>query len=150
MARPTHVSVAPGVESALARNDAGVSLIEALVTMVLIAFLMLSIAQLIGASVLAHKASDDVTQVTAFAEQKLEELRNLDYDALTAGGSIAADVGGFFETEDIDGDGNDDFRRRWLVTDNGTSKDITVFSEAIRAVSGPAKNATLFALVANP
>lgn len=144
MARRRHA----GVVTSCARDEAGSTLVEALVATAMMGFVMLSIAQLIGVSVLAHKASEEVTEVTAIAEHKLEELRNMDYDLMVAGGSVVADVAPFFETTDIDGDGNDDYLCRWQVTDNGPSKNVTVFAQAIRTEIGQAKGATLFALVA--
>lgn len=131
-------------------DERGSSLVEAVVSLALIAMLMLSIAQAIGFTLLIHDASSDITEATSLAEHKLEELRNRDYANLNPGGTTTADVAGFFDQRDIDGDGTMDFRRRWLITDNGNSRTIEVFVESLTATAGPAKSARMFALVARP
>jgi prepilin-type N-terminal cleavage/methylation domain-containing protein len=128
----------------------GFSLIEVLITLVLAAIVFLAIAQTIGVSVAANKAATDYALATDFATQRLEELSQMDYDALVPGGSVAGDVGGYFDTIDSDGDGTIDYRRRWEITDLGASRRIRVQVEAVLAAFGPQKTVNLVTLIAQP
>lgn len=130
-------------------SHTGTSLVEALVSIFLLGLILLSLAQLIVTTVGVHAAAADITGATSLAEHKLEELRNTEYDNLTPGGDLAADVAGFFDQRDVDGDGTVEFQRRWQVTDNGDdTKTIQVFVEALVDVAGPEKSSTVIALVA--
>lgn len=130
--------------------EAGTSLVEALISIFLLGLVLLSLAQLIVTTVGVHAAAADITGATSLGEHKLEELRNSDYDDLTPGGDLTANVAGFFDERDIDSDGTVEFRRRWQVTDNGDTKTIEVFVEALVDVAGPEKTSSLIALVARP
>ena len=124
------------------------SLIEALVSLVILTVVLMGIAQMIAIGVLVNRASSDITNVTALAERRLEQLRSIDYAAIPIGGSITADSTGFFDTLDVDGDGVNDYTRRWLVTDSGTSKMIQVRVFSLLQVIGPAKETTIALMVA--
>jgi prepilin-type N-terminal cleavage/methylation domain-containing protein len=128
----------------------GFSLLEVLITLVLAAIVFLAIAQTIGVSVAANKAATDYALATDFATQRLEELTQMDYAALVPGGSVAGDVGGYFDTIDSDGDGTIDYRRRWEITDLGASRRIRVQVEAVLAAFGPQKTVNLVTLIARP
>lgn len=133
-----------------AGHDRGFSLIEALITIFVMGIMLLGIAQLIGVSVHLKKASEDVTSATVLAEQKLEELKNVEFDTLAAGGSVNVDLAGFFDTPDVDGDGAADYTRRWEVQDLGTGKVTRVRVVSQLASYGPAKESNLSALIAPP
>ena len=64
-------------------------------------------------------------------------------------GGVTADTPGFFDTVDVDGDGVDDYTRRWLITDNGTDKMIQVRVFSLLQVIGPTKEANMALMVAN-
>lgn len=129
-------------------SEKGTTLVEALISIFLASMIFLSIAQLIGIGVYVDRASEDITQATTVAEEKVEELRNTAYAALAVGGSIDADVAGFFDTKDVDGDGAGDYPRRWKITDLGTYKLIEVRATSTLQTIGPAKMATLTVRVA--
>lgn len=131
-------------------DERGFSLVEALVSIFVMGIVLLGIAQLIGVSVQLKKASEDVTSATALAEQKLEELKNVDFDTLVAGGSINGDLAGFFDNPDVDGDGNADFTRRWQVLDLGAGKVMRVRVLSQLAAFGPAKESNMSVLIARP
>ena len=135
-------------ESHESAHERGMSLIEALVSLLILTMVLMSMAQMIGIGVLVNRASEDITSITALAEQRLEQLRSVDYAAIPIGGSIAADSPGFFDTLDVDGDGVNDYTRRWLVTDSGTTKMIQVRVFSLLQVIGPAKEATIALMVA--
>lgn len=133
------------------RSDAaGFSLVEALVALFMIGLLLLGIAQMMGTSLQLQKASEDLVGATALAEHKLEELRNEDYVTLAAGGSLGADSVGYFDSPDVDGDGNAEFNRRWQITDLGPGKIVRVRVMSLLGALGPAKDSTLMTLVAQP
>jgi len=135
-------------ESASGPANAGFTLVELLIALFLLTIISLAMAQMIGVAIATNRASTDYTEATYTATDKLEELRDTDYPALAAGGSIDADIGGFCDMLDIDGDGNNDYTRRWLVTDLGDSKRISVRVVSQLSAFGPAKELTLVALVA--
>jgi prepilin-type N-terminal cleavage/methylation domain-containing protein len=132
------------------RNQAdGFSLIEVLIALFMATIVFLILGHMLGMSVEASRAASDTTRAAALAGDRLEALSQVDYDALAPGGSITADVAGFSETLDVDGDGLNDYQRRWEVTDLGSSKRIRVRVMALLDVVGPAKEATYVALRAD-
>jgi len=130
-------------------SEAGFTLIEALMSIFILTLLALSLGQLVGVGMLANKTAADMTQATALAGAKLEELRNGDYNDLVAGGSLDADVVGYNDTIDNNADGNDDYRRRWQVADQPGGKTVEVRTIALRDGIGPAKAATVATVVGN-
>ena len=127
----------------------GFSLIEVLVAVFMAGLVFLMMAQMIGIGVEAGRAASDTTRAGALAGDRLEELTQLDYDALLPGGNINADVGGFSDTFDVNGDGVDDYVRRWQITDMGAEKQIRVRVISLLDVVGPPKEATYVTLVAD-
>lgn len=132
------------------RNQRGFSLIEALVSIFLMGIVLLGVAQLIGVSIHLQRASEDLTLATVLAEQKLEELRNVDFNGLAPGGSINGNEPGYFDMPDVDNDGVVDYTRRWEVLDLGVGKLMRVRVISLLAVYGPAKDSMMTALVARP
>ena len=129
-------------------EDSGFTLVEALVAMFVTTLILLTIAELMITGLYVHRSATDVTETTALALERLEQLRNSTYDNLVAGRSIAVNVAGFSENLDIDNDGTDDYAPRWEILDLGDRKEIRVRSIALLTTIGPAKEATLFVLVA--
>ena len=127
----------------------GFSLIEVLVALFMATLMFLMTAQMVGLGIEANRAASDTTRASALAGDRLEELTQLDYLNLTPGGSLAADVGGFSDTLDVNGDGVDDYTRRWEITDLGSSKRIRVQVISTLDVVGPRKEATYVTLVAD-
>lgn len=131
------------------RGQAGFSLIEVLVALFMATIVFLMLGQMIGLGIEANRAATDATRAGALAGERLEELTQLDYDALNPGGSLVADTAGFWDTLDVDGDGTDDYTRRWEIADLGDSKRIRVRVFSTLDVVGPAKEATYVVLVAD-
>ncbi len=129
-------------------EDPGFTLVEALVAMFVTTLILLTIAELMITGLYVHRSATDVTETTALASERLEQLRNSTYDNLLPGGSINVNVAGFSENLDIDSDGTNDYARRWEILDLGDRKEIRVRSIALLTTMGPAKEATLFLLVA--
>jgi Tfp pilus assembly protein PilV len=129
-------------------GDPGFTLIEALVAMFVTTLILLAVAELMITGLYVHRSATDLTETTALAQERLEQLRNSHYDTLAAGGSIAVNSAGFSETIDIDGDGVDDYSRRWEVLDLGDRKEIRVRAISLLMTMGPPKEATLHLIVA--
>ena len=129
-------------------GERGTTLLEALVSLLILTSVLIGGAQLIGVSVLVNRASADITNVTALAERRLEQLRGQNYAAIPVGGSVLADLPGFFDSLDTDGDGVTDYSRRWQVTDSGSSKTIEVRVLSLLQVLGASKEARISLLVA--
>ena len=127
----------------------GFSLVEVLVAVFMAGLVFLMLAQMVGLSLEANRAATDTTRAGALASDRLEQLTQIDYPALAPGGSIGADLGGFFDILDVDGDGVDDYTRRWEIADLGDSKRIRVRVFSLLDVVGPAKEATYVTLVAD-
>jgi hypothetical protein len=128
--------------------DTGTSLVETMVALFVMSMILMGVAQMIGFTMLAHRVSEDLTAATVLAEDMLEQLKNTDYDTLTAGGSTAAEAVGFFDSPDLDGDGTPDYSRRWQIQDVVSGKVISVRVVSPLTASGPAKEATMVALIA--
>ena len=137
----------PRLETLTPTPVAGFSFIEVMVAMFLLTVIVFSVAELIGVSVSVNRAAADMTEASDLASSKMEEL-TLSFAGLNAGGSLDVDTPGFFDTPDVDGDGTGDYTRRWDVTDLGTSKQVRVRVIPQLASFGPAKEATIVALVA--
>jgi len=119
-----------------------------LVSLFLMSIVLLGIAQLILVSIHLQKASEDVTLATVLVEQKLEELKNADFNGLAPGGSINGNQPGYFDMPDVNNDGVVDFTRRWEIIDLGVGKVMRVRVVSQLAAYGPAKESTMTALVA--
>ncbi len=130
------------------RELRGFSLVEVLVSLFLMSIVLLGIAQLILVSIHLQKASEDVTLATVLVEQKLEELKNADFNGLAPGGSINGNLPGYFDMPDVNNDGVVDFTRRWEIIDLGVGKVMRVRVVSQLAAYGPAKESTMTALVA--
>ena len=137
------------VDDAAADPDiAGFLLVEVLVALFVASLIFLVLAGLTSFAVFVAKTSDNLTGATALASTKVEELRTMDYDDLTVGGSTTADVLGFFDDLDLDEDEFDDFHRRWQVVDQGTTKLISVYVSSELEMIGMPKDASITMLVA--
>ncbi len=129
-------------------TEGGFTLIEALVALFILTLVSLSMAQLIGMGLMVDANSEDLTSATALSSNKLEELRSSDYDSLTAGGDLTTDSTGYFDSPDLNGDGNPDFTRRWAIADQTGGKSIQVRVIANMDILGPEREATMATVVA--
>lgn len=131
------------------RIEAGFSLIEVLVAVFIAGLVFLMMAQLLGVGVEASRSASDMTKAAALASDRLEQITQSEYTDLVPGGDINNDVGGFSENLDVDGDGIDDYVRRWEITDLGSEMRIRVRVISLLDVIGPPKEATYVSLKAN-
>ncbi|MCH7823648.1 MAG: prepilin-type N-terminal cleavage/methylation domain-containing protein [Acidobacteria bacterium] len=128
--------------------ETGFTLVETLVAMFVTTLILLSVAQLMITSLYVHRSATDLTETTALSSERLEQMRNTQYDLLLPGGSIAVNAAGFWENLDINGDGVNDYARRWEVLDLGDRKEIRVRTMSLLSTMGPPKETTLHQLVA--
>jgi len=131
-----------------APSEAGFTLVESLVAMFVTTLILLTIAELMITGLYVHRSAADMTETTALSAERLEQLRNSQYDLLLPGGSIAVNAAGFSENLDVNGDGVDDYTRRWEVLDLGDRKEIRVRTMALQSFMGPPKETILHLLVA--
>ena len=130
--------------------DAGYLLVEVLVGLFLMTIIVLAMAQLVVLSVAVNRGAVEYTEATYLASEKMEELLEVRYTTLDAGGSLDGNTTGFFDSPDVDGDEVGDYERRWEIIDLGDSKEIRVRLIAVRAAYGPPKQVTLVTLMASP
>ena len=120
-----------------------------MIALLIMLMILLSVAQLFGMSMAVNQAADDITQVTSLASEMMEQLKYRGYDGLTAGGSLTADVGGYFDSPDVDEDPDAEYTRRWLLLDNDTHMEIQVRVIATSESQGTLKETTVTAIVAD-
>jgi len=130
------------------KAERGFSLLETMLAMLIMLMILLSVAQLFGMSVAVNKAADDITQVTSLASEMIEQLKFRGYDGLTAGGSLASDATGYYDTPSVDSDSAAEFTRRWQLTDNGDYMQIDVRVISMSALNGALKETTVTTIVA--
>ena len=94
----------------------GFTLIEMLITLVILSVSLLALAALMGVTIRNNAYGGHVTEATTFAQDKLEELK--------AGGWESASDGTF--TDNPNGSTGIHYVRRWAVVTNGSLKTITV------------------------
>jgi Tfp pilus assembly protein PilV len=126
----------------------GFTFVEAIIALFILTLVSLTMAQMIGMGMLAEANSEGLTSVTTLAGNKIEELRNGGYSALSAGGDLDSNVSGYFETLDADGDGVDDFTRRWSIADQTGGKVLQVRVVSNLETIGEPREATMATVVA--
>jgi len=119
-------------KSHLKSKKNGFSLIEALISIVLIAIALLGLAQMFTFSLLNNTRADKITNATFLAQQQIDFLRNLTATELNTMTTSPVD-----ELLDLNNDGFVDFRR---VTDLSTlgynyQVRVLIFTEAHTGVS---------------
>ena len=84
-------------------HQRGLTFIETLVTTLLTSIAILGLVALFSDSVKQNAVAADITVTTSLAQDKMEELRNVDYGTLTAGGdagSVTTMVSGYSDNPD--------------------------------------------------
>ncbi len=123
-----------------ARGERGFSFIEVILSIALLAFAMLGLAQLFLLGLANNARSDQISNAVFLAQQELDELRTLTADELKAMGASPVD-----QMIDVNTDGQMDFRRITRLTPQelNWTVDIWVFSVA-------QSNTELAILISNP
>jgi len=104
------------------RGFSGFSLIETLVATAVLTIGVLGLAQLLVMATAANRNARTVTTAAVLARSKMEELRAVPFDSLTASppGALAADTPGFVDYldasgADLDARAGAAFVRRWAI-----------------------------------
>ncbi len=121
----------------------GLTLVELLVAMFLIAIGVLAAAPMFMAAIEESAVGADLGSAGAVANERLELLRAERWRDLVPGGSLTADLPGYFD------DSHSGFIVRWRIEDKPNplnSKGISVRAVAERRVVGRAKDVVLTTL----
>ncbi len=96
-------------------SEAGFTLVEALVAMVVLAVGITAVANLMLVGASSNSVGNAATASAALATRELERLKAIEYVTLSAaqGGDLDADAAGFFRIDDVPGVGR--IRTRWTV-----------------------------------
>ncbi len=118
-------------------RQSGFTLIEALIAMVILAFGLIAITNLMLVAATSNTVANQSTAAASIASQQLEQLKALTWgDAgLTAGGSVTADTAYASDTP-MPGVGT--IHTRWRIVDvDTTTKYVVVRSEGTGILAGP-------------
>jgi len=122
-----------------ASHEAGFTLIEALVAMVILSFGLIAVTNLMIVAASSNTVANQGTAAAAIASDQLEILKRTPFgtapfDAGTVG-SVTSDAAGFTRDDAVPGVGT--IHTRWLVTRiNAQAYFITVRSEGLGALTG--------------
>jgi type II secretory pathway pseudopilin PulG len=134
------------------RGEAGFTLVEALCAIVILAFGLIAIANLMLVAATSNTVANQSTAATTLATQQMETLKNIPFTnppttnafnpALNPGGNLDADLAGYFNPP-VDIPGVGEIRVRWLITGVPDPVDavvrtlfITVRAEGTGALTG--------------
>jgi len=121
-------------------NTNGYSLIETLVALFLTLVIALAVTPMFLQATQANDAGADMGQVGVMAVDQLEQLTRRPWRDLRPGGSLSADVDGYFDASD------DAFLVRWEISDHPVathSRAITVVATARGDQIGPRRRVEL-------
>jgi type II secretory pathway pseudopilin PulG len=128
-----------------AAGEAGFTLVEALCAIVILAFGLIAVTNLLLVASTSNTTANMSTAATTLAAQQLENLKAIPFAdanalptaALAAGGDLEADAPGFVTAPPIDVPGVGQIRVRWLIVDVDTqTKFIAVRAESTALLIG--------------
>jgi type II secretory pathway pseudopilin PulG len=112
-----------------AGSQAGFTLVEALVAIVILVFGLIAVTNLMLVAASSNSVANQSTAAATIAAQRLEELKAEPFDSLAAGGDLDSDVGGFNQDDDVPGVGR--IHTRWAVV--AIAGDNQVYFVAVRS-----------------
>lgn len=97
-------------------TEAGFTLVEALVAIVILVFGLIAVTNLMLVAASSNSVANQATGAATVAAQRLEELKSQPFDVLNAatGGDVDTDVSLFNRDDDLPGVGR--IHTRWQVT----------------------------------
>jgi Tfp pilus assembly protein PilV len=116
-------------------SEGGFTLIEALVAMVVLAFGIIAVANLMVVAASSNAVGNEGTAAATIASQEIERLTAIPYDLLPVGGDLTTTTDpNFFSETNVPGVGL--IRTRWQVTaPQNQTRLITVRSEGTGALT---------------
>jgi prepilin-type N-terminal cleavage/methylation domain-containing protein len=111
-------------------SEAGFTLVEVLVAIVILVFGLIAVTNLLLVAASSNTVANHSTAAATAASETMETLKQVPFSQLADGGDLNADATGFFRLDRIPGVGP--IRTRWVVTTTPTDaqvKFITVQSE---------------------
>jgi Tfp pilus assembly protein PilV len=116
-------------------SEAGFTLVEALVAVVVLVFGLIAVTNLFLVAGSSNFVASQGTAATTAATETMEALKATPFTALAVGGDVNADTGAFFRLDDVRGVGQ--INTRWQVTQlDGQTYFIRVRSESTAALTG--------------
>ncbi len=100
------------------RAEAGFTLVEALVAMVILAFGLIAVSNLLIVATGSNGIANNMTASTTVASARMEQMKAIPFLQLVPGGAVASDVAGYFADDVVPGVGT--VHSRWQVTALGT------------------------------
>jgi Tfp pilus assembly protein PilV len=128
-------------------GERGTSLLEVMVSLILLALGLLGVAPLFVLSIRDNATGSDFGQTAALGRERMETLRAEDYTSLTAGGSLTSDVTGYSDTS------NPGVVVRWQIEDDVVTVDTKTISVRVvvqNSGQGPAPDLVLTTLRGSP
>lgn len=122
-------------------REAGFTLVEALVAIVILVFGLVAITNLLLVATGSGTAANVGTAAASLARQQMEDLKATPFDQLVVGGGVDSDVANYFRVTTVPGVGQ--VRTRWAIepidtpATDGQARFIRVRSEGIGAFTGP-------------
>lgn len=123
------------------RGEAGFTLVEALCAIVILAFGLIAVANLLLVASTSNTTANLSTAATTLAVQQLEVLKAVPFNdpggLLVAGGDLESDQGGYFTDPPAEIPGVGQIRVRWSIVDvDPQTKFITVRAESTALLIG--------------
>ena len=126
-----------------ARNEAGTSLLEVVVALLLIALGTLAVVPMFVSAKGVNASGADISSLSAKATAQMESLRAEPFHHIVAGGSLTSSVAGYSDTSDPE------VVVRWQVVDGGGptgTKTIRLLAFAVSELSEQTRSVELTTL----
>jgi type IV pilus modification protein PilV len=94
-------------------SEAGFTLVEALVAIVILVFGLIAVTNLMLVAASSNSVANQSTAAATIAAQRLEQLKAQPFTSLTTGGDVDSDLTNFNQDDDVPGVGR--IHTRWAV-----------------------------------
>lgn len=127
-------------EVASRHTEAGFTLVEALVAIVILVFGLIAITNLMIVASLSNTTANHSTAATGIATEVMENLKGTRFEDLATGGGVDSDVSGFNRNDIVTGVGT--IHTRWVVAAvNNQTRYLMVRSQSTSPLIGPRSRA---------